>query len=206
MGNKKRGAGQSKANATVLDRLKSDETADVLRRLLAAHPDLADEAERMATAVLGAVTFEDVASDVEEAVRAPDLDELQGRAGRHEWGYVGPTEEAWEILDEAVQPFVDDIKRHIELGLEAEALEICKGVLLGLYRLEYEQSEGILEYADDFPAEAAGDTIETWWTGGRKGPARAGEGRKRPVFPQEFMERFVPRWRDMIARILSGKS
>jgi len=27
------------------------------------------------------------------------------------------------------------MKRHIELGLEAEALEICKGMVLGLYRL-----------------------------------------------------------------------
>jgi hypothetical protein len=26
------------------------------------------------------------------------------------------------------------MKRHIELGLEAEALEICRGLVLGLYR------------------------------------------------------------------------
>lgn len=39
---------------------------------------------------------------------------------------------AWEVLDATVQPFVEDLKRHGELGLEAEALEICKGALLGL--------------------------------------------------------------------------
>jgi hypothetical protein len=39
-----------------------------------------------------------------------------------------PSEAAWEILEETVEPVLDDMKRH---GLEAEALEICKGMVLG---------------------------------------------------------------------------
>src|SRR2546430_12263331 len=50
--------------------------------------------------------------------------DLNARAGSHEWGYVEPSEAAWEILEETVEPVLDDMKRHIELGLEAEALEI----------------------------------------------------------------------------------
>ena len=91
------GSGRSKSKTPVLDRLKPEETSEVLRCLLAAHPDLAAEAERTARAVIGAVTFEDIANDVEDAVCALDLDDLHGRAGRHEWGYVEPTEAAWEI-------------------------------------------------------------------------------------------------------------
>ena len=190
----------------MLDRLKPGEAVEVLRRLLASHPDLGDEAERTARAVLGAVTFEDIANDVEDALRAPDLDDLHGRAGRQEWGYVEPGEAAWEILGEAVQPFLDDIERQIELGLEVEALEICKGVLLGLYRVEHGQKEGILEYADDFPMEVAGGAVQTWWTAGRaKGSAGAGARRNRPAFPQQFVDRFVPEWRDTIARALSRR-
>jgi hypothetical protein len=44
-------------------------------------------------------------------------------AGSHEWGYVEPWEAAWEILKETAEPVLDDMKRHIELGLEAEALQ-----------------------------------------------------------------------------------
>lgn len=40
-----------------------------------------------------------------------------------------------EILEETLEPFVEDMKRLLDLGLEAEALEICKGVVLGCYRL-----------------------------------------------------------------------
>lgn len=198
-------AKRSKGNArkgSVLDRLKPEEAATVLRRLLAAHPDLSREAERISRSLLHEVTFEAVADEVEDAVRALDLEDLHGRAGRHEWGYVEPTEAAWEILEEAVEPFLDDMRRQIGLGLEAEALEICKGVVLGLYRVEHGKGCQLVEWAPDFPAEAAGGAVETWRTGGEgrtKHPRTRGR-RKCPPFPQDFVDRFVPEWGAMIAR------
>ncbi len=199
-------AKDTRRKASVLERLKAEEARDVLRRLLAAHPDLGAEAETIARSHLGEVTFETVADEVEEAMCALDLDDLNGRAGRHEWGYVEPTEAAWEILGEAVEPFVADIKRRIELGLEADALEICKGVVLGLHRVKHDKGGDLAEWAPDFPAEAAGDAIATWRTGDRpKKAAGAGPRRNRPAFPQDFADRFVPEWRDMIARSLSRK-
>jgi hypothetical protein len=200
-----RGKG-TRRKGSVLERLKAEEAQDVLRRLLAAHPDLGAEAETIARSHLGEETFETIADEIEEAVCALDLDDLNGRAGRHEWGYVEPTEAAWEILEEAVEPFVADIKRRIELGLEADALEICKGVVLGLHRVEQGKGGDLAEWAPDFPAEAAGDAIETWRTGdGPKKTTGSGPRRNRRAFPQEFADRFVPEWRNMIARTLSRK-
>lgn len=79
--NPKRRAARSKREGAGLDHLKPDEAAEVLRRLLAAHPDLADEAERTARSILGEVTFEEIADEVKDAVRAPDLDDLNARRG-----------------------------------------------------------------------------------------------------------------------------
>ncbi|MBI1893327.1 MAG: hypothetical protein HYS14_04375 [Candidatus Rokubacteria bacterium] len=205
--NPKRRAARSKREGAVLDHLKPDEAAEVLRRLLAAHPDLADEAERTARSVLGEVTFEEIANEVEDAVRAPHLDDLNGRAGRHEGGYVEPTEAAWAILEEAVEPFVEDMKRRTALGLEPQALEICKGVVLGLYRVEHGKGGGVLEWAPDFPAEAAGNAVEVWYRGGdrvKKRARRTASGGHRG-FPREFVEQVVPEWAEMISRILSRK-
>jgi hypothetical protein len=129
-------------------------------------------------------------------VQAVDVDDVRGRAGRHEWGYVEPTEAAWEVLEEAIEPFIEDIKRQSDLGLEKEALETCKGVALGLYRVEHGKATPVTEEAPDFPSEAAARAIETW---------RGGAGRRqRPnAFPAEFVEQFVPEWKDMILQILS---
>ncbi len=182
---------------SILDYLNAGEAGNVLRRLLAAHPDLRAETEKIARSLLGEVTFESIAGDLEDAIRALDWDDIHGRAGRHEWGYVEPNEAAGEILDETVEPFIEDLKRLLKLGLEKEALEVCKGLVLGLYRVEHGKGAVLVEEAPDFPAEAAGGAIETWReTGGRRGPG---------TFPQDFVDRFIPEWSDMVARIVRRK-
>jgi hypothetical protein len=50
--------------------LKSEEAALVLRQLLAAHPDLEAEAERIARSLLQGVDFESVADEVEDEIQA----------------------------------------------------------------------------------------------------------------------------------------
>jgi len=192
---------------SVLERLEAAEAEGVLHRLLAAHPALRAEAETIARSQMGMVNFEVVADEVDDAVRSLDIDDLNRRAGRHEWGYVEPTEAAWEVLEESMQPFIADIKRRIDLGLEADALEICKGVVLGLHRIEQAKAGGLLEWAPDFPAEAAGDAIETWCKeAGKRKVAGGGPRRIRPPFPQEFTDRLVPKWREMIARTLPDQA
>jgi len=53
------------------------------------------------------------------------------------------------------------MKRHLELGLETEALEICKGLVLGCYRLSERAGGDVLGWAPDFPGEAAGHALES---------------------------------------------
>lgn len=198
------GAKRSRKKISVLDRLKPGEAETVLRRLLAAHPDLGAEAEQIARSVLGEVSFESVAEEVEHAVRSLDLDDLNSRAGSHAWGYTEPSEAAWELFEEAVAPFLEDMQRQMELGLEAEALEICKGVVLALYRLRKgANGDGLLGWAPDFPAETAAHAVHTWWTGGDNKRRAQRDPRKRPGFPQDFVEKFVPEWGSLIGRTLS---
>lgn len=203
----KKKAARSNSSRALLEHLKPEEAAEVLRRLLKARADLVSEAEGVAKAVLTQVNFEDIAAAVEDAVKV-DIDDVYARAGKHEWGYVEPGEAALEILDSAVEPFIEDIKRQIDLGFDAEALETCKGVMLGLYRAAEETEDEVLLWAPEFPMEAAGHAIETWLgerNAGRKRLKRSSSGR-RPIFPQAFVEEFLPQWSDMIARTLRASS
>ncbi len=183
-----------------LKRLKPDESAAVLRRLLEAHPDLAGEAEEIARSLLHEVNYEEVAAEIEDEIRAQDYEALNARAGRHEWGYVEPSEAAWEILEEIVEPFREDMKRHLELGLEGEALEICKGLVLGCYRLSERQGGDVLGWAPDFPGEAAGNALELWYTGTDDLKKREARRIKRPPLSSEFLN-LVPKWIPMIERV-----
>ena len=188
----------------LLDRLKPGEAATVFRRLLKAHPDLSSEADEIARSLLRQLEYEDVAAEIEDEIRALDYEDLNARAGSHEWGYVEPSEAAWEILEETVEPVLDDMKRHIELGLEAEALEICKGMGLGLYRLSEREGGDVLGWAPDFPAEAAGNALEFWHAGAGVPKSREVRQKTRPPLPQDFLS-MVPKWIPMIERILKEK-
>jgi hypothetical protein len=87
------------------ERLKPDEAAAVLRRLLEAHPELSSEADEIARPLLQHQDYRDIAAEIEDEVRVLDYEVLNARAGRHEWDYVEPSETAWEILEETVEPF-----------------------------------------------------------------------------------------------------
>ncbi|MGH7265533.1 MAG: hypothetical protein ACREMB_11870 [Candidatus Rokuibacteriota bacterium] len=118
----------------VLARLQAGDAAEVLRTLLERHPDLTAEAERLAKSAVTDVDVEAIAEDVEQAVLGLDLDDLNARAGRKRWGYVEPTDAAWERLEEAVGPYLDEMRRRSELGLEAAAVTACQGIVSGLHR------------------------------------------------------------------------
>jgi len=174
---------ESQSEANVLDKLDSEEAASVLRKLLERHGELRSEAEAIALGILAEISPLSVADDVENALLQFDYDDLNGRAGGHSWGYVEPNEAAGELLDEALEPFVADMKRYLEMGLEDQALQFCQGILLGLYRVRDGGGNDILGWVPDFPAEAAGDALELW----------SGKKRRRRLAP-DFVREHIPEW------------
>lgn len=161
---KRKGAGarptrKAKRTAGVLDKMSPGEQAGILRTLLERHPELRREAEAEAVEMMSAPSEEDVAEDVFDAVSSLSIEALNGRAGKQPFGYVEPGEAAWEILEEAVEGFVADMKRRATLGLIEAATVICCGIVLGLHRAEHAGSKELLEWAPDFPSEAACNAV-----------------------------------------------
>lgn len=200
MAHRTRGAGANRRRrAKVLDRLNPHESAGVLRILLDRHPEIAAEAEELARGMVTDVDAGAVAEEVEQPILGLDLDDLGSRAGRHSWGYVEPTEAAWEILQEALDPFLAEMKRHIELGFEAEATMTCAGIVLGLYRCRGKGSDQGLGWAEDFPAESAGQAVAMLVGQSRTKHKRAW------TLPVAVVDQ-VPEWASMIERACERRS
>jgi hypothetical protein len=192
---KNKGAAGSSRAAAALDGLAPEESRRVLRRLLEVHPELGPEAEKLAMSILSQVDADVIAREVELAITALGVEALGRRAGRHGFDrYVHPTEAAHRLLDEAVEPFLADMQRCLETGLEAEALEVCKGVLLGLYCVREIKNDGCLGWAPDFPIEAAMNALEAWKKGA---PAKA-------RFPMDFVDDQLTEWSSRISRVLTS--
>jgi len=103
----------AKPGANLLDKLDDAEAASVLRKLLDRHSELRAEAEAVARDMLTGVSPFSVADEIEDALLQFDYDDLNGRAGSHSWGYVEPSEAAGELLEEALDPFINDMKRYL---------------------------------------------------------------------------------------------
>ena len=177
----------------VLDRLTPEESARVLRALLGRHGELAAEAERLAAEVVADVDAESVAEAVMRAVLGVGFDQMRQRAGKKRRGYVEPTEAAWELLGEAIEPVLRALERRIELGLKAAAIATAQGIVLGLYRCRGEHAERVLGWAVDFPVETATHAIETLH---RDSTARHGCVWHLP----DSLRNEAPAWADMFGR------
>lgn len=186
---------QTPRKKRLLDRLTSDEANAVLHGLLRKHPELQPEAKELARNIVTSPSIEQIADAVLHAVSSVDLDALNGRAGSHSWGYVEPSEAAWELLEESVEHLIDDMKRQAELGLAAGAEAICVGIVEGLYRARSVNSDGALGWAPDFPIEQAGHVLEEFC---RSSAPAAKLAAWKPML--EILAVRAPEWTDMLRR------
>ncbi len=182
-----------------LDQVTADEAATVLRVLLKKHPDLTKEVEALAKSVIGDVSIEGVADEVEDAVRALDLDDLNSRAGRHAHGYVEPSQAACDLVEEAVTPFIEDMERRAEAGQNEAALTTCVGIVLGLYRLRDKDGDEFLGWAVDSPDEMAGEAVVTLRKALRKAKTARHDLKGSASLPAIFRET-TPEWAEMLER------
>ncbi|MFH1568665.1 MAG: hypothetical protein ABIL09_11770 [Gemmatimonadota bacterium] len=180
----------------ILAALRPEESAQVLARLVHEHTELRGEVEQIARALLGGVDHLEVAGRLEGLICGMDLDELYAGAGRSIGGYVEPTEAVWRNLEEQVEPFLDDIRRRAALGLEDAAREYCKGVVLGLYRLEYGPDWDGHGDAPDWAAEMAGEAVRIWRVTRR--PSATSAQRSRGALPRAFVRACTPEWSRML--------
>jgi hypothetical protein len=120
---------------SALDKLEGWECNRVLTELLALHPELTEDAEHIALALLADIDAEEVAESIEAELRVADLDQPALRAGRVRGrGYVHENEAAAEILEEVLQPALGDLARLASLDLGDAAGRIGLGLLGGISR------------------------------------------------------------------------
>jgi hypothetical protein len=188
------------APSRLLDSLNDEQAGAVFRLLLDRHPDLRRETEEIASNLISSQSIEEIAASVLGALISVDLEALNGRAGKHSWGYVEPSEAAWELLNEALEEWVESMDRHMQCDLMIAAETLCIGLISGLYQAHNTDSDGALGWAPDFPMETAGDVLQQFLELTRKKSTGAEK--------QKLLERLIscaPKWTDMLQRVLSRR-
>jgi hypothetical protein len=103
-----------------------------------------------------------VAANVKDELESLDVDDIFDKSGARRDGYVDPGDAAFQMFEEALAPFLQDMERYRMLGLPERASACCLGILQGIYDFDEESSTQYKEWAVDAPAEFFGQVADAW--------------------------------------------
>lgn len=149
----------------VIKQLSPQDALSVLRALIDRDERIATLAAEIAVEQLSSIDPEAIAFELYDQLDALEVEEVWDRAGPTRHGYVDPGEAADQMVDEIVEPYLDRLKRFHALGMNAQANQLCKGLLWGLYRFERESTSGFKDWAPDASIGFAWAVLDAWKEG-----------------------------------------
>jgi hypothetical protein len=138
----------------LLDNLTHEMAISILKKLYA-DKEIQRKIMSLAEAELKKIDAEEVAGNVFSALDALEVEELWDNSGKTRHGYVEPSELGYTMVEEAIEPFRDDIVKYRNLGMKSEEREVCRGLLRGLMMYEGESGSEFKDWIPDSIREIA---------------------------------------------------
>lgn len=145
-----------------IDDLTLAEAHAVLGRLWDSGAELQARIRAEIEGLLAEVDAEAVAGAVFFDLDGIEVDELWERSGSTRHGYVDSTEEAWEMVEGTLRPYIDELERFLRLDMHTRAFSHCLGVLQGIFAFGTESSSEFLQWAEDYPQAAFELVLDKW--------------------------------------------
>ena len=105
-----------------------------------------------------------------------------------------PGDAAMEMVEEAIEPFVDQIRRLVAMGLRSAASMSCRGVLLGLYIAERDKVCELIDWLPDRLSELADAPLSALLGDQFSGRTR---DMALPKDLKAFAREYLPEWKGM---------
>ena len=96
----------------IFDEISADDALAILRLLAKEDTKIARRIEQIAIEYLRDVDIEDIASQVYFELDSIEVEEVWERSGRTRNGYVEPTEMAFQMFEDALDPFIEEMKKY----------------------------------------------------------------------------------------------
>jgi len=152
----------TKKKSPGIDDLTEAEALAILRRLWGSGGQTRSAIRAEIDKQLSQVVPEHVTDAVLADLDGLSVQELWNRSGPSESGYTDPADETWNMLQEALEPYVRDLERYLRLDRAEEAFLHCLGILEGLYLFGRESDTEFRTWASDDPQEAFHWVLGKW--------------------------------------------
>ena len=152
----------------VFEKIASDEALIILKQLSKTDEVPKNKIIDLAEELFKDVDFEEICADVFYALDRIDVHELWDRSGTTRDGYSSPEDMSVEMFEEALEPFIQEMKRLLDLKIYQEAKEYCMGILKGIYQYKMVSKSEFKDWATDLPGESFGNILSEWSDGCKK--------------------------------------
>ena len=146
----------------VLDKISGHDALLILKALANEDRSIAKRIEQIALEYLRDIDVENVASQVYYALEGIEVEDLWEQSGSMRYGYVEPSDRAWEMFEEALEPFINELNRYFDLSLDNEAKKYCMGILKGINQFDKESTSQFKDWAEDAPDELFERILDDW--------------------------------------------
>jgi hypothetical protein len=154
-----------KEKEKVLNSIKSDDALYILNRLIEDDSEIKEKVYNIMLTRLKEVNVEGIASDVYSSLEFLDVEELWDRSGNTRYGYVDVSEEAWVMVGEAIEPFLQEMKKYQKLDMHSQAKAYCTAIIKGLQNYDYNSNSDFKDWAVDEPSNYINRTLEDYKEG-----------------------------------------
>ncbi|HJH31179.1 MAG TPA: hypothetical protein C5S50_03110 [Methanosarcinaceae archaeon] len=149
----------------IFDIISADDAYRILQILANENQTIAKQIEQIAVESLVSFEIEDIADDVYLDLNSLEVEDVWYNSGNTRYGYVDPTEYAWEMFEEALEPYMEDIKKYQKLSMPVEAKKCCMGILKGIDKFETESTSEYKDWAVDATSEFLKQVVDEWKKG-----------------------------------------
>lgn len=170
----------------ILDKIQPTEALVILRKLAESDTGMRKRIAEIAENLIKDVDIGERCDDVFSTLDFIDVHELWDRSGASSDGYTSPEDMAYEMVEEALNPFEKEIHRLFDLGMEQEAKLSCMGVLKGLYKYEHESKSEFKDWVADVPGECYDHLLGEW--------RKLNKSKKDDKGMDSFLERECSKW------------
>jgi hypothetical protein len=150
----------------IINQLSPNDALAILKTLARKDETLAAHIAEIALACLGDIDPEEIAFDLYEELDALEVEEVWDRAGQTRHGYVDTSEAAGDMIEQVLDPYLEEMAKYQALGMRDQVNAMCKGLLLGLDRFEHESTSEFKNWAVDAPGAFAWEVEDRWRAGG----------------------------------------
>jgi len=146
----------------IFNKISPSEALEILNQIAKTDKKLKKRIIELAEELFRNVDVEAVCEEVFDELDAIDVHELWDRAGPKTDGYTSPEDMAVEMFEEALEPFLQELYRLLDLKMHQEAKLYCMGILKGIYQYEEDSGSEFKDWATDVPGETFGYILNEW--------------------------------------------